>query len=180
MPNLFLVFMFFFVFSSILLIGDSNIRNLRNDIQVDPLLRQHQIDVLAFGGMRSNELGPNVSLTARQYNHVVVAVGSNDLTEYRDIKAKSPFEIMFNLVSFARCVARYETEVFVVGVWKRRDVESNLVEETNKLLFDQLQQKFVPPKLKNKHFNSIDTCHLNRNGRLEVLALLNRTISNRF
>ena len=81
MPNLFLVFKFFFVFSSILLIGDSNIRNLRNDIQFDPLLRHHQIDVLAFGGMRSNELGPNVSLTARQYNYVVVAVGSNDLTE---------------------------------------------------------------------------------------------------
>ena len=171
----------FFVFSSILLIGDSNIRNLRNDFQVDPLLQQHQIDVLAFCGMRSNELGPNVSLTARQNNYVVVAVGSNDFTEYRDKKAKSPFEIMVNLVSFARCVARYGTEVFVVGVWKRRDIQSNLVEKTNKLLFDQLQQKLiVPPKLKNKHFNSIYTCHLNRNGRLEVLASLNRTISNQF
>ena len=130
--------------------------------------------------MRSNALGPNVSLTARQYKYVVVAVGSNDLTEYRDIRAKSPFEIVVNLVSFARCVARYGTEVFVVVVWKRRDVRSNLFEKTNKHSFDQLQQKFLSPKLKKKHFNSIDTCHLNRNGRLEVLAVFNRTISNCF
>ena len=167
------------MFSSILVIGDSNTRHLKQDIYYDSLLSKFQIDVLAMSGMRSHELGPCVSLAAWQYDTVVVAVGNNDLADFFNIPAKPPKEVALNLASFANCTAWDGTQVFVIGVWKRRDMCPVAVETVNTMLHDILGKNYVAPKLKPKHFKLSDPCHLTNDGKLDFLALLNRLICTR-
>ena len=132
-----------------------------------------------MSGMRSHELGPCVSLTAKQYDFVTVAVGNNDLADWRDIPAKKPEEVALNLVSFARCASREGTNVLVIGMWKRRDMESHNVETVNKILYHELKEFYVAPKLKPKHFKLNDPCHMTFDGQRDLLALLNRLICTR-
>ena len=132
-----------------------------------------------MSGMRSHELGPCVSLTAKQYDFVIVAVGNNDLADWRDIPAKKPEDLALNLVSFARCASREGTNVLVIGMWKRRDMESHNVETVNKILYHELKEFYVAPKLKPKHFKLNDPCHMTFDGQRDLLALLNRLICTR-
>ena len=176
---MFLVSIVTILFSSILVIGDSNTRHLKEDIYYDSLQSKYQIYVLAMSGMRSNKLGPCVSLAARQYNTVVVAVGNNDLADFSNIPAKPPKEVALNLASFANCTAQDGSQIFVIGLWKRRDMCTVAVETVNTMLHDVLGKNYVAPKLKPKHFKLSDPCHLTNDGKLDFLALLNRLICTR-
>ena len=131
------------MFSSILVIGNSNTRHLKEDIYYHSLLSKFKIDVLAMSGMRSNDLGPCVSLTARQYNTVAVTVGNNDLADFFNIPAKPPKEAALNLASFANCSAWDGTQVFVIGLWKRRDLCPVADETVNNMLHHILGKNFL-------------------------------------
>ena len=89
------------IFSSILIIGDSNVRRIRDEIVNDQLLGEFDITFLAFGGLRSNELRPMFILAAAQYDYVIVARGNDDLTPFRNRSATSPLDVCANLASFA-------------------------------------------------------------------------------
>ena len=132
-----------------------------------------------MSGMRSNELGPCVSLAARQYNTVVVAVGNNDLADFFNIPAKPPKEVALNLASFANGTAWDGTQVFVIGLWKRRDMSPVAIETVNAMLHEILGKNYVVPKLKPKHFKLSEPCHLTNDGKLDFLASLNRLICTR-
>ena len=105
------------------------------------MLSKFQIDVLAMRGMRSNELEPCVSPAPRQYNTIVLAVGNIDLADFFGIPAKPPKEVALNLANFANCTARDGTQVFVIGLWKRRDLRPVAVETFNTTLHDILGKK---------------------------------------
>ena len=88
--------------------------------------------------MRSNELGHCASLAANHYNTVVVAVGNNDLADCLNNPAKPHKEMALNLASFANSTARDGTQVFAIGLWKRRDMCPVAIETVNTMLHDIL------------------------------------------
>ena len=168
------------IFSSILIIGDSNVRRIRDEIVNDQLLGEFDITFLAFGGLRSNELGPMFSLAAAQYDYVIVACGNNDLAPFRNRPAASPLDVCANLASFANVLKSKGVECVVFGMARRGDSEIGIVQETNFLLHSALGNRYVPCKLKIKHMEETDDVHFNFNGRRDFLALLLRVIKKRF
>ena len=152
---------------------------MKDDIKSDPLISKYGVDILSFGGMRSNELGPHVVLAASQYKFVLVAVGNNDLTKFFDNEAKPPIEKAANLIAFSRVLGRKGVKVLTLGLIKRRDVDEKLVQEVNFYLFKNLGRQYVPSKLKEKHIDNFDKCHLNNDGKLDFKQLLHRSIVNR-
>ena len=130
--------------------------------------------------MRSNELGLHVVLAASQYQFVIVAVGNNDLTKFFDNEAKPPFEVAANLIAFSRVLGRKGGKVLTLGLIKRRDVDEKLVQEVNFYLFKNLGRQYFPSKkLKEKHIDNFDKCHLNNDGKLDFKQLLHRSIGSR-
>ena len=79
---------------------------MKEDIKSDPLISKNGVDILSFGVMRSNELGPHVVLAASQYQFVIVAVGNNDLTKFFDNEAKPPIEVAANIIAFSCVLGR--------------------------------------------------------------------------
>ena len=76
-------------------------RRLRDDIVNDRELGHFDITFPAFGGLRSNELGPMFSLAAAENEYVKVACGNSDLTAFHNRPAATPLVVCTNLAAFA-------------------------------------------------------------------------------
>ena len=85
----------------------------------------------------------------------MVAVGNNDLADFLNIPAKPLKEVALNLASFAHCTARNGTQVFVIGLWKLRDMCRVAVETVNTMLHDILGKNYVASKLKLRLFKPV-------------------------
>ena len=144
------------------------------------MLGNYNIEFLCFGGLRSNELGPMFSLAASQYDYVIIACGNNDLAAFFNRPAVEPSQVALNLVSFANVLKERDVHCVVLGMAMRGDMNSEIVQETNSLLYNHLGSRYVPCKLKLKHMIEGDDVHYNFNGRRDSLALLYRVIKCRF
>ena len=155
-------------------------RRLRDDTVNDPEQGLFDITFLAFGGLRSNELGPMFSLAAAQYEYVIVACGNNDLTAFHNRPAASPSDVCTNLSAFANVLKSKNVECAVVGMARSGDIDPRIVHETNSLLYNFLGDRYIPCKLRLKHMLENDDVHFNFNGARDFRAMLLRVIKKRF
>ena len=120
------------------------------------------------------------SLAASQYDYVITACGNSDLAVFFNPPAVKPSQVAFNLVSFANVLKERDVHCVVLGMAMQGDMNSEIVQETNSLLYNHLGSRYVPCKLKLKHMIEGDDVHYNFNGRRDFLALLYRVIKCRF
>ena len=173
----------------ILITGDSNLVRLEVEIDDDPMLQQYNIEYLARPGYRVSFLWANESLFAKQFSHVIIMCGNNDIGVHprNRYPTQTPLETASRLIAFHNVLAEENVEVAVVGLMFRGDFVDriDLVLETNgylkKFLLTDRVKSYVGPRHVQAHdFNRNDPAHLNEQGRRSVRALLLNIIRNKF
>ena len=108
------------------------------------------------GGRRSADLIGLVDM-ARDYTHIFVIVGDNDVNSL-DI-----CYIYKNYRAFSRAV--WPSKVMFSGHLRRKDLDADLVANNNIYLSNMLENQYKSPKLvKREDFDDYEGFHLNRNG----------------
>ena len=178
-----------FCFSRILIIGDSNLVRLEPELGEDRKLLRYIIELMARPGFRASFLWANESLFAKQFTHVIIMCGNNDIGVHprNDFPTETPLGTACRLIAFHNVLREAGLKVAVVGLMFRLDFleKKQLVLETNeylkKFLMTNNVNSYVGPRLVQSHyFDSQDPAHLNERGRRAVRALLLNKIKNRF
>lgn len=152
--------------------------------------RQYDISFSGRRGFRASELDGSYVEEARQYSHIIVICGNNDLSPFKSLPARDTEEVILDLGAFARCVARAPgVNVAVVGLlsrsdrYKSKETLLSKVNIVNEGLRSALHSMYVGPRgLTNTNFGPItgDPCHLNESGRRYLRRIILRVIEKRF
>ena len=171
-------------FSRVLIIGDSNARNMSEETSNDRYLSHYNITVRGIGGFRAMDLKNHLHF-ARGFNFVVIFCGNNDLTARRvnPRPVRTQLEVVNDLVNFTIELLTANVQVCVIGLMRRRDISQTVVQDINILLQAYLDtttvKRFVAPCVSERHFLN-DLVHLNINGRRNILRKLFDIMQKRF
>ena len=172
---------------SIVIVGDSNLVKLSRDIDNDNLLMEKKLTLRCRPGLRATHLDGEDLIFCSKFSLCLLMLGNNDISQHPTkswIVPESPQQTAAKLCAFAVCLEEEKTDVRVIGLMPRPDVDYELVQKTNDYLRNFLGQLYVGPrKIHASHFikpNSKDLAHLNYCGEKMVLALFLRVIETRF
>lgn len=169
----------------ILLIGDSNIFHNANNIINDRWLQFWPIELHAKKGLRASDLeNPELSLKAKSFSHVILCVGNNDLTPWREREALSAKNAASYIAAFVNVVSKSNVNVCVIGLTKRQDLKefagTGVAVECNDFLIEWVgRDRFVKPDIRPKHCKE-DKCHYNEMGVNNLKAAILDVIVNKF
>ena len=158
----------------ILIIGDSNLVRLEPELDGDNMLLHYNIELLARPGYRASFLWANESLIAKQFTHVIIICGNNDIGVHprNRFPTETPVDTASRLIAFHNVVSEAGVKVVVVGLMFRLDFlnKKHLVLETNEFLKKWLLTKSVdsyvgPRHIQSHDFYAHDPAHLNARGR---------------
>ena len=178
----------FFCFSpSVVIVGDSNLVRLANDIDEDNLLNKRNVTVRCRPGFRAKHLNSEDVKFCSKFDLCIVMLGNNDLSQHPSkhwITPESPLKTAARICGFARVLLDKNVETRVIGLMARPDVRYELVQTANSLMQNFMGNLYVGPrKIHASHFrkqNSRDIAHLNFFGKKLVLALFLRILDTRF
>ena len=154
---------------------------MQDRIVNDNLLWRYPITVHGVSGLRAYHLGQQEVEMAKLHSHVIIIVGNNDLSQWKNLPVYTPLQTATNLFNFVNLLRNNGLVVALVGVFKRLDIPVAVATETNGYLVSWLPQGvYVKPRIARKHFLPNDRSHLNAMGQLNVLELLNRVIVQNF
>ena len=160
--------------NAILIIGDSNIKHIRNDILNDRYLKQLPIVVDGVSGRRVMDLGEKDLLFAMQFRYVVIMLGNNDLGKFKNRTAVDPKTVALKLVAFQQLLSENCTRVRVIKLLPRKDVRINLFIEANEVLKRHLGRNlFKNTHMYMKQFDDKKGgFHPVENGKFDILRFL--------
>ena len=118
---------------AILIMGDSNIKNLRNEL-CDRFLKQLPVVVDGVSGRRAMDLNVNDMELACQYRYVIIMVGNNDLWKFKHREAENPTLVACKIIAFQEVLSKRGTRVRVIKLLPRKDVEPHLIVAANQVL----------------------------------------------
>ena len=172
-----------------LIVGDSNLVRLEGQIDDDPIIWQYNIEHFARPVYRVSFLWANESLFAKQFSHVILMCGNNDIGVHprNRYPTQTPLETASRLIAFQNLLAEENIEVAVVCLRFRGDFvdRKELVLETidylkRFLLIDRVKSYVGSRHVQAHDFNCNVPAHLNEQGRRSVRVLLLNIIRNRF
>ena len=170
-----------------MIVGDSNLVKLREDLEQDPLLQSFNIETHCRPGMRAKFLGEEDLDFCSNFSHCILFLGNNDVSAHPTkpwLGPESPNKTASRLSDFAQQLREKNLKVAVIGLVPRPDVSYQVIKETNDLLKESENCSYVGPrKLHNNHFlkeHTLDLAHLNEDGKKRTLALFLRVITKRF
>ena len=185
--NFLLIFIICFR-NSFVIVGDSNLVRLGEQIEEDIMLRSFNVKTFCKPGMRAKHLDANDLLYCSKFSHCLIMLGNNDVSQHPTkawIKPESPIKTAARIAGFALRLKSKNVRVKVIGLLSRPDVNYNLVKETNYFLMLILGVDYVGPrKIHSSHFIRPgfprDLAHLNYHGKKRVLSLFLRIIRSRY
>ncbi|XP_075263932.1 uncharacterized protein LOC142355751 [Convolutriloba macropyga] len=141
---------------SFLVLGESNLREAMPHLWQDHLLQQYAPVYNGVGGRRSGDLLHLVDL-AREFTHVFVVVGDND------VNSMDVSDIYENFRRFSLAIR--PTNVKFAGNLRRKDLDVNLVASNNNFLSENLGYQYKSTKLvKRADFDDSVPFHISRDG----------------
>lgn len=176
-------------FSRILIIGDSNVHRMIDEIAEDKKLGKYNIVYGGGRGFRVSQLDGSHVVKARYSSHVIIICGNNDLSSHGRNVASHPEEVIVNLAAFARVIHSEGAEVAVLGLLSRRDHDKSetllkKVSHVNLGLRQTVQNLYVGPRgITRKYFaepDNKDPYHLDEEGRANLRKIIFQIIRDRF
>ena len=170
-----------------MIVGDSNLVKLIDDINRDPLLQTFSVTTRCRPGMRAKFLDSEGVEFCSNFTHCIVFLGNNDVSEHPTktwLRSEYPVTTAARICGFADHLRIKNVEVAVVGLVARPDVAYDVIKESNSFIQWYEGQRYVGPrKVHSNHFlkeHTRDNVHLNEDGKKRVLALFLRIITQRF
>ena len=158
---------------AILIMGDSNIKHLRNEILCDRFLKQLPVVVDGVSGRRAMDLNVNDVELACQYRYVIIMVGNNDLGKFKHREAEDPTLVACKIIAFQEVLSERGTRVRVIKLLPRKDVEPHLIVAANQVLQRHLGRNlFKATQMYMKQFDNRGGFHPVYGGKLDIFRFL--------
>ena len=179
-----MTYIYFSCFShtpTFVIVGDSNLVRLEDQVYQDELLSKHKITLHCKPGFRAAHLEAEDVVICSQFDCCILFLGNNDISRHptkRWIFPQPPLKTAAGLCGFAKLLMEKGVKVKIVGLLPRPDISYELVKETNWYMQNFCGSSYVRPrKIHHNHFlvpGRRDLAHLNFDGRKRVLSLFLR------
>ena len=173
---------------SIVIVGDSNLVRIQNELENDVVLRRYKITLHCRPGFRAAFLNGEDVVFCANFTHCILLLGNNDISQHPnkpELTPETPLKSAARLCGFAKRLQENSVEVKVVGLLNRPDTEYEPIQQTNIFLQNFMQTDYVGPRyVRPIHFLKenipYDLAHLNEDGKKRVLALFLSILTTRF